>query len=549
MIKALFASISVALAAVPALAQDDDCALATPIADTGSFPFATIGATDSGLIADCNNQASMASADVWFAWTPTASGNYTLSVCGASYDIVLAAYDACGGTLLACDDGFAIGPGACSGTIFDVALDLPGLVGGTTYLIQLDGWNGATGAGTLDIATGSLTPPNDDCANAMPISGTGSIPFATLSATDSGLIAACNNVTSADTWYAWTPATSDSYELSICGASFDVVLAAYDICGGIELACDDAGGDGVGACSGTAFDVVIRLPFLTGGTTYLLQIDGWDGATGTGELDIATYTPPPNDECANASPIAGLGSFPVDNGQATSEVTASCNFGNTADVWYEWTSAAETDYTFRICGASYDVMMAVWDACGGSELACDDIGGCGSNDIHDVEIDLAGLTPFTTYLIQVDGWAGATGTGVLDISVLGGPSDLGTNYCATSVNSTGQGGLMGATGSDSVSANNLTLTAGPVPDQPGLFFFGPSQVQVPFGNGFLCVGNPIVRINPPSMAVGNLATRVVDLPTFGLMPGTSEFQYWYRDPPAGGELFNLSDGLEIVFVP
>ena len=56
------------------------------------------------------------------------------------------------------------------------------------------------------------------------------------------------------------------------------------------------------------------------------------------------------------------------------------------------------------------MVMAIWDACGGSELGCDDIGGCSSNDIHDVEVELVGLTPFTTYLIQVDGWAGATGT-------------------------------------------------------------------------------------------------------------------------------------------
>jgi hypothetical protein len=27
------------------------------------------------------------------------------------------------------------------------------------------------------------------------------------------------------------------------------------------------------------------------------------------------------------------------------------------------------------------------------------------------------------------------------------------------------------------------------------------------------------------------------------------FQFWFRDPPAGGANFNLSDGLKVVFCP
>ena len=27
------------------------------------------------------------------------------------------------------------------------------------------------------------------------------------------------------------------------------------------------------------------------------------------------------------------------------------------------------------------------------------------------------------------------------------------------------------------------------------------------------------------------------------------FQFWFRDPPAGGSNFNLSDGLKVVFCP
>ena len=33
------------------------------------------------------------------------------------------------------------------------------------------------------------------------------------------------------------------------------------------------------------------------------------------------------------------------------------------------------------------------------------------------------------------------------------------------------------------------------------------------------------------------------------VPGTYQFQFWYRDPAAGLPAFNLSDGLEVVFAP
>jgi hypothetical protein len=89
----------------------------------------------------------------------------------------------------------------------------------------------------------------------------------------------------------------------------------------------------------------------------------------------------------------------------------------------------------------------------------------------------------------------------------------------------------------------------PVPNNSGIFFFGPGQQQVPFGNGFICVTAPIVRIIPDAVASGNMATRQVDLPTFGILAGSHNFQYWYRDPAAGGAFFNLSDGLTILFTP
>jgi hypothetical protein len=126
---------------------------------------------------------------------------------------------------------------------------------------------------------------------------------------------------------------------------------------------------------------------------------------------------------------------------------------------------------------------------------------------------------------------------------------LGTAYCEATANSTGFGAQISSYGSASVSANNFTLRAGPVPNQFGLFFHGANKNQIPFGNGFLCVTGGIVRLNPPTISSGGFATRPVNLIGGGFGPGTRQFQYWFRDPAGGGAAFNTSNGLSVTFLP
>ncbi len=129
------------------------------------------------------------------------------------------------------------------------------------------------------------------------------------------------------------------------------------------------------------------------------------------------------------------------------------------------------------------------------------------------------------------------------------PPCTGANYCLANPNSTGNPATISISGSCSITINSFTLSAQPVPNQSFLFFFGPNQTQVPFGNGYLCVGGGLTRINPPMFASGNLATRVIDLVALGIAPGTQNFQCWYRDPMGGGAGYNTSDGIQVVFVP
>jgi len=148
----------------------------------------------------------------------------------------------------------------------------------------------------------------------------------------------------------------------------------------------------------------------------------------------------------------------------------------------------------------------------------------------------------------------------------GGPPDLANcpyTYCVAAPHSQGPGAEIGWSGSTSVGTNDLTLTVQDAPSGNfGLFFYGPEATQIPFGDGFRCVGSGatgLFRLAPPVQTDGTGgAERLVDFtqpPANGgagaILPGSTwYFQFWFRDPmgPGGGG-FSLSNGLSVTFLP
>jgi subtilisin family serine protease len=131
---------------------------------------------------------------------------------------------------------------------------------------------------------------------------------------------------------------------------------------------------------------------------------------------------------------------------------------------------------------------------------------------------------------------------------------IGTSYCVAAPNSTGAGATIRAIGSVVVAQNDVSLAVEGLPaNKAGLFFFGPTQVQQPFGNGFRCVSGGTLRLGPTQFAnAQGVAVRGVDLaapPALGVIaPGaTSNFQFWYRDPDASGASFNLSNAVSVTW--
>ena len=125
-------------------------------------------------------------------------------------------------------------------------------------------------------------------------------------------------------------------------------------------------------------------------------------------------------------------------------------------------------------------------------------------------------------------------------------------YCIGAPNSANmQGAHLCGSGSLSVSEDSFALgVSGAVPHKTGLFFYGPGRQETPWGDGHLCVDGVLHRIDPVQTDAGGSARIALDfeeLPEPILGGSTWHFQFWYRDPAAGGAGFNTSGALEVTF--
>ena len=155
----------------------------------------------------------------------------------------------------------------------------------TTYYWQIVPYNAGGDASGCSVWSFTTGPTNDICANATSINEVSNLAFNTSSATASGVSLSCVYGTHIDLWYAYTATTTGTVIIDLCGSNFDTGLGVYSSCGGSELACNDDNGP---ACSGLQSSV--SLP-VTNGTTYYIQVTGYNGTTGNGDLSITIVYP------------------------------------------------------------------------------------------------------------------------------------------------------------------------------------------------------------------------------------------------------------------
>ncbi len=316
----------------------------------------------------------------------------------------------------------------------------------------------------------------DACASAQAISGNVTVNFVNQAATTDGPTStACNfsgqNQIVLDVWFRWTATLTGTVTVTNCGAtSIDSKIAAYAgvTCPpGTPLDCDD---DTCGLQSTVTFA-------CTNGSQYLIRVGNYPGTLGGAGQIIVTQTgsgggAPPNDACATATVINGVGTFAFDNAAATTDGVADvlCNFFNLTqierDVWFRWTAGATGAHTISTCTATaVDTKLALYGGITcpvGAAIACQD-------DSCQLQTSISvNATAGQTYTLRLGVYPGAAGgAGNFVISTGGGggddctPPSTGPDVIVGDLTAVFKWGLVGATCGYSIGTDSCNVgTAG-----------------------------------------------------------------------------------------
>lgn len=399
---------------------NDACANALPLLD-GTTAFSTVDATTDGAIVPGAQYDGQTYEDIWYLYTPSCNGTWTVSTCGtADYDTDLVLYEADtddDGDFDAIDaanitSGVEVAlaanddTGSCVGFTSVVST---AIVADRLYLARVGGFSaGDEGTGTLLVSCGGA-PSNDICSAPKPLVCGTSIDTTNIAATtaflDPSFSCAFGGPTQGDgtLWYRFA-ATSTSAFLSTANSIgvADTLLAVYDgSCGSlVELACnDDIGGGSL------LSELCVRG--LTIGRNYLVQVASYPGeALGRITLDLLCpgLCDVPCDDALQACAIACGDSLTVDNTNATTDPldpAFSCRFGAPGQgfgtLWFKFVAGATSARIDTNDSLAFDTLLAVYSGTPGAltELDCsDDANGLLS------EFCVEGLTIGETYFVQ-----------------------------------------------------------------------------------------------------------------------------------------------------
>ena len=303
--------------------------------------------------------------DIWFSFVYT-GGNITIqTVLGTLNDTRIALYDACGGTVITCNDD--------NGNYSSILnFTCAQLLTGNTYYIQAGGFSALVGEFVLNIASADVagcTNPvaanfntcatvengsciinglvaNDECAGAIPITfGAAALTTSNIDATSNGANPTCGNQGAnlmLDVWFSFV---ADGTELDInvpAGTLADTRCVVYHGCGGQQVGCDDDSGPGNAAylhfgCGG-----------LIEGDTYYLRVGGYGALTGTFSVSVVSTNTCLLGESCNIPYSAQLG----------------INMSPAPNNWYIFSPPQNGQWRISTCGLnSCDTKIWLYDYC------------------------------------------------------------------------------------------------------------------------------------------------------------------------------------------
>ncbi len=408
--KKITSFLALFLAVTMGIAQDD-CTTATAVTE-GSY---TSQINDA--IPGINNGD-----DIWFSFSPAASGALTISVCDDpdNPDTRVFLYDgSCAAlNLLADDDDGCVGS-------FESLLTGVVVSSGTTYYIQFDDrWDVAEFDWVLSV---NPLEANDDFANATPVVCNGNYTGNTNNATldlDSSPDGFGADMDAPNVWFSYDSAAQGAGDITVdlCPSAYDTSVLVYTGSPGVdgETFTLVAGNDDNGTqCGGSGGTTRSYLTFTANGTdTYWIAVEGWNaGSTGAYDMTItcsASCSPAQtNQDCANADSIAVDGNpVVVDNTCATVNATqADCDlFNSIADVWYTFTAPTSGAVDIlRTLGTATAAHAAVYSG------SCAALVTEGCSSLADGTLAVSGLTPGNTYYLQL--WNNGTEEGTFNVTL------------------------------------------------------------------------------------------------------------------------------------
>ncbi|MGE3174382.1 MAG: hypothetical protein AB7O97_17260 [Planctomycetota bacterium] len=292
---------------------NDECACAIPLA-LGANAVDTTGSTLSSPSVSC---AFVSGGDLWYTYTVAGSGcqEVRFDTFGSGVDTVIEVWDACGGTVIDCNDDTGGFPPGESEVVIPVAS------GGDSFVVRVARFGSATGPFTVNVTETPVVLANDDCAGALPVTLGDNGPFDTACSTTSTPAGTCG-LLGRDLWYSFTAGCDAPHTFSTCDSDYDTVIELWDACGGTVLGCND---DSTLICTASIRQSLLTAP-LVNGSTYLVRVGGFNGAVGVHNLRITTGTS--TGSIVNPSTVSSCPS------PATLTVTGSSNIGEslTADL-------------------------------------------------------------------------------------------------------------------------------------------------------------------------------------------------------------------------
>jgi len=263
----------------------------TNVTVTGS----NLGANKEG--GEPEHAANLGGSSVWWTWTAPSDGDTQITTDGSltldtnSLDTLLGVYvgsTVSALTVVATNDDHGV---AVTGRVRFAAKR------STAYQIAVDGYNDGNGAAAgnikltlVFISEPILRPPNDNFASRIVLNG------ATVTTNASNVGASreageplhtdqLRNMGDTSLWWRWTAPTASNVVITTIGSDFDTLLGIYtgSILSNLTLVAQN---DDVDPADRILTSSVSISP--TAGQTYLIAVDGYDGASGRVVLQIAS---------------------------------------------------------------------------------------------------------------------------------------------------------------------------------------------------------------------------------------------------------------------